>query len=293
MRIVAVSLSLVLLAATTALAVDGDLDGRDDAHDNCPTVANSDQTDDDRDHVGDACDNCLNISNPEQTDSDGDGRTDPCDPCPEAADNLCHDSDFDGLIDRSDNCIHYGNPGQEDRDGDGVGDACDICPDISNPGQEDADHDWTGDVCDPCNPGSVCCGNLVTDAGEGCDSFDECCVNCVALHGSDCREDGGDDCTIDVCTEGVCTHDWDPLACPTTTTLPPPQIFCGHPTTLGAIWPKASDALFILRTTIGLESCELCVCDAVNDGEITIVDALFILKQSIFQYQQWDCPACE
>jgi len=44
----------------------GDIDGDGviDTRDNCPTIANADQTDSDGDGVGDACDNCLNVSNP-------------------------------------------------------------------------------------------------------------------------------------------------------------------------------------------------------------------------------------
>jgi hypothetical protein len=38
---------------------DADGDGLADAQDNCPTVANGDQTDSDGDGVGDACDQCL------------------------------------------------------------------------------------------------------------------------------------------------------------------------------------------------------------------------------------------
>jgi hypothetical protein len=43
---------------------DGDADGVPDATDNCPTVANADQSDTDGDSVGQACDNCTTFSNP-------------------------------------------------------------------------------------------------------------------------------------------------------------------------------------------------------------------------------------
>ena len=54
---------LVLEAhANLSTAADADRDGVDDATDNCPTLANADQTDDDRDGVGDVCDSCEGAS---------------------------------------------------------------------------------------------------------------------------------------------------------------------------------------------------------------------------------------
>jgi serine protease AprX len=76
----------------TAGPTDGDGDGIPDDEDNCPTIANADQTDSDGDGEGDACDS---------------------------------DRDGDGVENSTDNCPDASNPGQEDVDGDGIGDACD------------------------------------------------------------------------------------------------------------------------------------------------------------------------
>lgn len=84
---------------------DKEGDGVGDPIDNCPNVANSDQTDTDGDGLGDLCDSCKLAANPgaaQTTDTDGDGVPDACDNCP---------------------CTR--NPGQEDNDGNGRGFACD------------------------------------------------------------------------------------------------------------------------------------------------------------------------
>jgi len=83
-------------------AGDSDADGVLDVNDNCPFIANANQTDTDGDGVGDVCDNAPNIANPGQ-----------------------EDVDADGIGDVADNCPSIANPAQIDTDGDGVGDACD------------------------------------------------------------------------------------------------------------------------------------------------------------------------
>ena len=86
---------------------DSDGDGVTDASDNCPTIANAEQTDTDNDGIGDVCDNCMSITNPDQSDTDNDNIGDACDNCPLIA-----------------------NPYQIDSDKDGIGDVCDVPNDI-------------------------------------------------------------------------------------------------------------------------------------------------------------------
>jgi hypothetical protein len=71
---------------------DLDGDGRSIASDNCPSVANADQTDTDGDGIGDACD---------------------------------EEDDGDGVADAQDNCRTARNADQADVDRDGIGDVCD------------------------------------------------------------------------------------------------------------------------------------------------------------------------
>ncbi len=144
---------------------DSDKDGVLDVEDNCPALANEEQSDLDGDGAGDACDpdddgdgiaddqdNCPLISNNSQADLDGDGQGAPCDP----------DDDGDNILDVDDNCPVTANAGQEDLDGDGQGDSCDLdddndsvpdisdnCPLVSNTDQNDLDSDSIGDACDP------------------------------------------------------------------------------------------------------------------------------------------------
>jgi hypothetical protein len=88
-----------------AFDTDNDNDGIPDADDNCPTVANADQTDTDEDLEGDACDAFPN------------------------------DRDDDGVSGDVDNCPLVPNFDQADHDGDLQGDVCD--PDDDNDGASD------------------------------------------------------------------------------------------------------------------------------------------------------------
>lgn len=55
----------------------------------------------------------------------------------------------------------------------------------------------------------------------------------------------------------------------------------------------ASDALFELAVAVGIESCDLCICDTDNSGGVTAVDALTILKNAVGLTVATSCPACE
>ncbi len=63
---------------------DTDGDGIANASDNCPTTANTDQSDEDGDAVGDVCDPCPMVAHENPQDTDGDHLPDVCDPHPNA-----------------------------------------------------------------------------------------------------------------------------------------------------------------------------------------------------------------
>ncbi|MGK0362312.1 MAG: MYXO-CTERM domain-containing protein [Bradymonadia bacterium] len=76
-------------------------------------------TDRDGDDLDNEEDNCPDVANPQQTDIDNDGIGDVCD----------DDDDNDGLSDNVDNCPQDANADQLDSDDDGTGDDCDTVDD--------------------------------------------------------------------------------------------------------------------------------------------------------------------
>ncbi len=101
--------------------------------------------DEDGDGTGDKCDNCPGVANDDQSDRDGDGIGDACDLCPEV-EGSGEDPDGDGIGSACDYCPDQPGGGV-DTDGDGVGDECDLCPEIADD-QADVDGDGQGDACD-------------------------------------------------------------------------------------------------------------------------------------------------
>jgi len=128
-----------------------------DCNDNCPSTANSSQTDSDGDGVGDACDHCTSTANASQTDSDGDGTGDACGGCPsdpnKTSPGVCGcgipdtDADGDGFAACNDSDSSV-NPGAAENCGNGIDDDCDMATDGA-----DSDCDCTGGQTKSCYNG--------------------------------------------------------------------------------------------------------------------------------------------
>ena len=65
---------------------------------------------------------------------------------------------------------------------------------------------------------------------------------------------------------------------------------CGNPFDSNDSGTTASDALFTLRVSVDLDTCELCLCDLTGDGIVTCSDALTILNAAVKLPVALDCP---
>jgi hypothetical protein len=66
---------------------------------------------------------------------------------------------------------------------------------------------------------------------------------------------------------------------------------CGNPIApFGAI--TASDALHVLRSSVGSASCDLCLCDVNGNGTTTASDALAVLRSAVGLGENLQCVAC-
>lgn len=107
---------------------------------------------------------------------------------------------------------------------------------------------------DVMNPQTSTCGNSELEFGEQCDDGDN-----LTVPGELCRFD----CSLNA--------------------------NCGDPTGTGEV--TSVDALFVLRAAVGLESCDLSLCDVNSDGFITVLDAQLVLMASTGLGVVLDCPA--
>jgi streptogramin lyase len=179
----------------------------------------------------DCDDNCPDVANPDQSDVDGDGEGAACE---------TNDADLDGADDDFDNCLDVFNPDQSDVNNDGVGDVCqdalagpdsdgdgipddgddsgaagdapcahletlacdDNCPDDANSDQSDLSGDDVGDVCQYALAGPDTDGDGIPDDGGDapCAHLEtvDCDDNCRFYPNTD-QADGDADRIGDVC----------------------------------------------------------------------------------------------
>jgi len=87
---------------------------------------------------------------------------------------------------------------------------------------------------------------------------------------------------------------------PTTTTTLGGGGLCGDPVALTAgraavelpLSVSATDGLFVLRASIGLEACADCICDVNGSGGVSATDALYVLNLAVGQPLPLLCPPC-
>jgi len=187
-------LSILFLVPSLTFAADTDLDGIEDAIDNCPTLSNGPLTEDpltgellddesqldlDGDNIGDLCDvdrdgdgltNAYEIeehdTDPDDWDTDDDGVTDFFDCEPNDPTRSVGDSCDREIPSTASEPSRTPDPSGDD-DEDGVINSEDNCPFVLNPNQNDIDEDEVGDLCDSLTS-STLPEPLLFDGGAGC-----------------------------------------------------------------------------------------------------------------------------
>ena len=115
-------------------------------------------SDADNDTIADENDNCPNVANQNQSDADGDGVGSVCDNAPNNANPGQEDNDNDRIGNVADNCSSVANADQADDDGDGLGNACDqyMCRvtgvEVNGDGKDNDCDGYTDNVADTTAP---------------------------------------------------------------------------------------------------------------------------------------------
>ncbi|MBI5503511.1 MAG: hypothetical protein HY899_01810 [Deltaproteobacteria bacterium] len=139
-------------------------------------------------------------------------------------------------------------------------------------------------------PDAACGDNVVdAEAGEECDDGNnvdgDCCTfNCLVETMPGCV-----DTTTTTTTTTLLETTTTTLEPPTTTTLPVCPNLCGDPAPVFGLI-TAVDAGAILRASVSLWECPLCVCDVDNGGTVMASDALADLQFAVGLHVGLACP---
>lgn len=126
----------------------------------------------------------------------------------------------------------------------------------------------------PCEDGSTCTSDDACQAGECVGSASEAvCGDSVVSSPEEC-DDGDTTFAFGEYCDAQCM-----------------LVPCGKPTNSSGDLPKAGDALFTLKASVGSVSCDLSVCDVNHSISITASDALMILKKAVGLTVTLNCPA--
>jgi hypothetical protein len=193
-------------------------------------------------------------------------------------------------------CLERGGPCTDD--GDCIGDeVCNTTKSLCQPlgGPCAGDDDCAGaEVCNldtgTCQElGGRCEDDLDCAGAEACNLTTETCQPL----GGPCSGDA--ECAgVEVCIDGTCGVP--PVCAPACDAVcerchgDTCDDLCANPFEPDATATTAADALFALRTAVGLQTCDLCLCDAVGNGQITAGDALAILRHALALPVVLSCP---